>query len=360
MVQGTRDLVEAAKAAGVKRLVLMSALGTEEGREVTPYYHAKWEEEQAVKYSGLEHVIFRPSFVFGAGRRHPGAADPDRPLLAGDPDPQRHRMQPIWVEDVAAFFTQPSRPGRRQPDVRPRRARPAHLGRAPRTHPQDARQAPPGVHDAPGLLKAGATVGQMLPPFHGARSAVEMLDLGDNVCDPQPAIEPSGSSRSASRSRSAAQQPPDAVPVYRAGMDPLYAVVAAAARQGGGRAHRRGEPAAEVLPMRPSRPAGRARGYSSSPGSTCFWRKAPPNAVSWNLTPTGSRASRHVRVALRADSGRVHLRGPLGRGSDRQARLARRAPAHRRHGPSGRPDALPRPPGLAPQKETGGPKAPRR
>ena len=43
----------------------MSALGTEEGRE-TPYYHSKWEEEQAVKYSGLEHVIFRPSFVFGS------------------------------------------------------------------------------------------------------------------------------------------------------------------------------------------------------------------------------------------------------------------------------------------------------
>jgi len=66
MVQGTRDLVEAANGGGVKRLVLMSALGTEEGREVTPYYHSKWEEEQAVKYSGLEHVIFRPSFVFGS------------------------------------------------------------------------------------------------------------------------------------------------------------------------------------------------------------------------------------------------------------------------------------------------------
>ena len=41
----------------------------------------------------------------------------------------------------------------------------------------------------PGLLKAGATVGQVLPPFHGARAAVEMLDLGDNVGDVEPAIE---------------------------------------------------------------------------------------------------------------------------------------------------------------------------
>ena len=44
----------------------------------------------------------------------------------------------------------------------------------------------------PALLRAGAAVGQILPPLRGARSAVEMLDLGDNVCDPQPAIETYG------------------------------------------------------------------------------------------------------------------------------------------------------------------------
>ena len=66
MEQGTRDLVAAAKDAGVRRFVLMSALGTtEETKDLVPYYHAKWEMEQTVKASGLEHVIFRPSFVFG-------------------------------------------------------------------------------------------------------------------------------------------------------------------------------------------------------------------------------------------------------------------------------------------------------
>ena len=66
MAQGTRDLVAAAKDAGVPRFVLMSALGTgEETKDLVPYYHAKWEMEQTVKGSGLEHVIFRPSFVFG-------------------------------------------------------------------------------------------------------------------------------------------------------------------------------------------------------------------------------------------------------------------------------------------------------
>lgn len=104
MVQGTRDLVEAAKVAGVKRIVLMSANGTEEGRDVTPYYNAKWEEEQTVKYCELEHVIFRPSFVFGSeGGILPQQIrivrySPVTPVLG------RHRLQPIWIEDVAAFF----------------------------------------------------------------------------------------------------------------------------------------------------------------------------------------------------------------------------------------------------------------
>ena len=30
-----------------------------------PYFRAKWAMEEAVRGSGVEHVIFRPSFVFG-------------------------------------------------------------------------------------------------------------------------------------------------------------------------------------------------------------------------------------------------------------------------------------------------------
>src|SRR5207247_7872637 len=66
MIQGTRDLLTAAKSAGVRRFVLMSALGVgERTKDLTPYFAAKWAMEQDVKGSGIEHVIFRPSFVFG-------------------------------------------------------------------------------------------------------------------------------------------------------------------------------------------------------------------------------------------------------------------------------------------------------
>jgi len=107
MTQGTRDLVAAAQAAGVRRFVLMSALGTtEETKDLVPYYHSKWEMEQAVKASGLEHVIFRPSFVFGReGGILPTFAKvarlgPVTPVIgSGD-----QRLQPIWIEDVGDYF----------------------------------------------------------------------------------------------------------------------------------------------------------------------------------------------------------------------------------------------------------------
>ena len=107
MSQGTRDLVAAAREAGVSRFVLMSALGTtEESKDLVPYYRSKWDMEQAVKTSGIEHVIFRPSFVFG---RDGGILptfmrqvrySPITPV----PGSGTRRLQPIWVEDVAAFF----------------------------------------------------------------------------------------------------------------------------------------------------------------------------------------------------------------------------------------------------------------
>jgi NADH dehydrogenase len=109
MVQGTRNVVEAEKEAGVRRFVLMSALGTsEETRDLAPYFRSKWDMEQMVKASGLEHVIFRPSFIFG---KEGGALptfmrvvrlSPVTPIMG----PGNQRSQPIWVENVAEYYAQ--------------------------------------------------------------------------------------------------------------------------------------------------------------------------------------------------------------------------------------------------------------
>jgi uncharacterized protein YbjT (DUF2867 family) len=107
MVQGLKNVVEAAKGAGVRRFVLMSALGTSEHtKDLTPYFASKWRMEQAVKDSGLEHVIFRPSFIFGKDGgalktfRRVVRLSPVIPVFgAGD-----QRVQPIWIGNLAEYY----------------------------------------------------------------------------------------------------------------------------------------------------------------------------------------------------------------------------------------------------------------
>jgi uncharacterized protein YbjT (DUF2867 family) len=104
MTQGTQNLVAAAQAAGVERFVLMSALGSSD--PPVPYFAAKAAMEETVAASGLEHVILRPSFVFGKdGGVLPLFVkqvrwSPVVPVLG----PGLQRSQPIWVDDVAAYF----------------------------------------------------------------------------------------------------------------------------------------------------------------------------------------------------------------------------------------------------------------
>ena len=190
MEQGTRDLVAAAKEAGVERFVLMSANGAVEGRELTPYFAAKWDEEQAVAESGIPYVTFRPSFVFGPdGGQLPiqlrlARFSPVTPLMS------RRRFQPIWVDDVAAFFAAALTNeeatnrvfGLGGPDIVTWEELHAEIRRVLGKRRLTLRVPA-------GLLKASASIGQVLPPFHGARAAVEMLDFDDNVADPGPAIE---------------------------------------------------------------------------------------------------------------------------------------------------------------------------
>jgi uncharacterized protein YbjT (DUF2867 family) len=109
MEEGTRELVAAAQEAGVRRFVLMSALGTsEETKDLVPYYRAKWEQEETLRASGLEHVIFRPSFVFARDGgilptfRKLAKLTPVTPIIGSG----QQRIQPIWIDDVGAYFAQ--------------------------------------------------------------------------------------------------------------------------------------------------------------------------------------------------------------------------------------------------------------
>ncbi|MCS7091467.1 MAG: complex I NDUFA9 subunit family protein [Verrucomicrobiota bacterium] len=65
-VRATLNVVQAARTAGVRRLVHVSALGT---RADAPsrYHRTKWEGEENVRASGLEWTILRPSLIYGPG-----------------------------------------------------------------------------------------------------------------------------------------------------------------------------------------------------------------------------------------------------------------------------------------------------
>jgi NADH dehydrogenase len=65
-VQATQNLVEAARAAGVRRFLHMSALGARP-RFADPYHLTNWQAEELVRASGLIYTIFRPSVIYGPG-----------------------------------------------------------------------------------------------------------------------------------------------------------------------------------------------------------------------------------------------------------------------------------------------------
>jgi NADH dehydrogenase len=185
MSEGTRNLVVAAHEAGVRRFVLASALGLDErSKDAVPYFAAKWEMEQALKGSGLEHVIFRPSFVFG---RDGGVLPtfvrlarlaPVTPIIG----PGTQRLQPIWVEDLAAYYA---------------RAITEHAA-ANRTFDLGGPDAVswnefwerlkrvlgvrrPSLHIPFGAMRIQATLTERLPGAPVTRDQLTMLELGDNV-----------------------------------------------------------------------------------------------------------------------------------------------------------------------------------
>lgn len=102
-VKNTRKLVNAAKAAGVRRIVHIS-IANPSADSPLPYYWGKAANEEAVIESGLSYAILRPTVLVGGGqdvlinniafllRRFPFF------LIPGDGS---YGIQPVHVEDLA-------------------------------------------------------------------------------------------------------------------------------------------------------------------------------------------------------------------------------------------------------------------
>ena len=99
---GTTVAVEAAKRVGVRRFVYLSGAGAGQGRP-QPWFRAKEMAEAAIRASGLEHGVLRPSWIYGPGdhsmNRFVAFARtlPVVPVIGNGKTP----VFPIHVDDVA-------------------------------------------------------------------------------------------------------------------------------------------------------------------------------------------------------------------------------------------------------------------
>lgn len=104
-VRNSRALIQAARGAGVKRVVHVS-IANPSLESPLAYYRGKAEVEEAVRESGMSYAIVRPTVIFGAEDilinniawfvRH-------LPVF-GIPGDGRYGVRPIYVEDMARLL----------------------------------------------------------------------------------------------------------------------------------------------------------------------------------------------------------------------------------------------------------------
>lgn len=193
-VDATENVLAAAVAAGLPRIVHTSALGAGPGARAR-YYRSKWAAEELVRGSGLRWTIFRPSLVYGRGdhlvsllacmvRRLPAV-----PVVGTG----QQRLQPVAVEHVAEAMARALEMPQTEkqayevggPDVVSALEIIALVGELL------GRRRVRAVRVAPGLLHPLARALHRLPGFPVSPDQLAMLEE-DAVCDPRPFHEAFG------------------------------------------------------------------------------------------------------------------------------------------------------------------------
>jgi NADH dehydrogenase len=194
MIEGTRNLIAAAREVGVGRFVLMSALGTtEETKDLVPYYGAKWQMEQDVKAAGTPYVIFRPSFIFAKDGgilttfSKLARLAPVTPIIGNG----KQRIQPIWADDIGAYFA-------KSVELDTAIGRTFEIGGPDAVSWNEFWERlkkirgikRPSLHMPIGLMKVNALVTERLPgDIPLTRDLLKMLQTGDNVVTDPSAVE---------------------------------------------------------------------------------------------------------------------------------------------------------------------------
>ncbi len=106
-VENTRKLVNAAKAAGVRRIVHISIANPSADSHL-PYYWGKAANEKAVMESGMSYAILRPTVLYGEKAAEDVLINNIAWLLRrfpffGQIGNGQYKIQPVFVDDLAAL-----------------------------------------------------------------------------------------------------------------------------------------------------------------------------------------------------------------------------------------------------------------
>lgn len=102
-VDGTRNLLQAAKNAGVKHFFYQSAVGARKDAR-SEYHKTKWQAEELVRESGIPYTILRPSLIYGPGDQFTLRLanliklSPVLPVIGSG----KSRVQPIFIDDAVS------------------------------------------------------------------------------------------------------------------------------------------------------------------------------------------------------------------------------------------------------------------
>jgi NADH dehydrogenase len=180
---GTARLAGAAAEAGARRFVYCSGSGAAPDAE-KPWHRAKWQGEEAIRSSGLDHAIVRPSWAYGPGDRALNRILsfarwlPFVPVV-GDGS---QRLQPVLIDDVAEVLALAARPDGPQGTFEIGGPEVLSMNEVLRTALDVMGKRRPLVHFPPWIPKLAGWFLQALPTPPLSPGAVEFL-IGDAVAD---------------------------------------------------------------------------------------------------------------------------------------------------------------------------------